>query len=79
MSVKLTTLLPLATVDRGETATIGCLTTNAALRARLEELGLVPGARLRVVKSGSPCILELGASRLALRVEDVDSILVTVS
>lgn len=73
------TLLPLPAVDRDEEVTIECLAAAGPLRARLQELGLLPGARIRVVAAGSPCILLVGGTtRLCLRADEADSILVQV-
>jgi len=72
-------LLPLPAIERDEEAVIRSLAGSGPLRARLEELGLMPGARVRVLASGSPCILLLGGqTRLCLRGEEADSILVQV-
>ncbi len=72
-------MLPLPAVDRDEEATIECLAAVGPLRARLHELGLLPGARIRVVTAGSPCILVVGGTtRLCLRAEEAESILVQV-
>ncbi len=34
---------------------------------RLREIGMIPGARLRIVRQGSPMIVEIGHSRFCLR------------
>jgi Fe2+ transport system protein FeoA len=69
-------VLPLPCVERNEEAVIRVLPGIGPLRSRLQELGLLPGARVRVLASGSPCILLLGQTRLCLRGEEADSILV---
>jgi len=69
-------LLPLPSLERDEEAVIRILAGPGPVRSRLQELGLLPGARVRVVASGSPCILQVGATRLCLRGEEADSILV---
>ena len=69
-------LLPLPALARDEEAVIRFLAGPGPLRSRLQELGLLPGARVRVIAGGSPCILELGQTRLCLRGEEADSILV---
>jgi ferrous iron transport protein A len=35
--------------------------------SRMAELGLRAGSRLKVLQPGSPCLLEVGGSRLSLR------------
>ena len=37
--------------------------------SRLAEMGVRIGSRLRVLQAGSPCLLEVGESRLSLRGE----------
>jgi Fe2+ transport system protein FeoA len=70
-------VLPLPAIERDEEAVIQCLAGPGPLRARLQELGLLPGARVRVLASGSPCILLVGGqTRLCLRGEEADAILV---
>lgn len=71
-------LLPLPAVDRNEDATIECVAASGPLRSRLLDLGLLPGARVRVVAPGSPCILEVGATRLCLRADEAEAILVQI-
>lgn len=72
-------LLPLPAIDSNREAVIHCLAGPGPLRSRLQELGFLPGARVRVVASGSPCIVQLGHARLCLRGEEADSILVACS
>ena len=69
-------VLPLPAIERDEVAVIQSLAGPGPLRSRLEELGLLPGARVRVVESGSPCSREVGQTRLCLRGEEADAILV---
>jgi Fe2+ transport system protein FeoA len=72
-------VLPLPAIERNEEAVIRWLAGPAPLRSRLQELGLLPGARVRVLTSGSPCILLVGGqTRLCLRGDEADSILVQV-
>jgi len=73
-------LLPLAALRSNEEAVIHGLSEAGPLDARLRELGLLPGARVRMIASGSPCILLVGgATRLCLRGDEADSILVALS
>ncbi len=69
--------LPLPTIERNEEAVIQSVAGSRPLRSRLHELGLLPGARVRVLASGSPCILLLGGqTRLCLRSDEAETILV---
>ena len=73
-------LVPLPVMNRGDVAVIHCLAGPTPLRRRLQELGLLPGAQIEILASGSPCILLLGGrsgqTRLCLRGDEADSILV---
>jgi Fe2+ transport system protein FeoA len=44
--------------------------------ARMSAMGLRAGARLRMLQPGSPCLLEVGTTRLSLRPESGFSVLV---
>jgi ferrous iron transport protein A len=44
--------------------------------SRMAELGLRAGSRLQVLQPGSPCLLQVGATRLSLRFETASQILV---
>jgi len=70
-------LLPLVAMERNDEAVIHCLAGPGPLQSRLQELGLLPGARVRVLARGSPCIVLVGGqTRLCLRGDEADSILV---
>lgn len=49
------------------------------LSCRLRELGLLPGVRLRVLRTGSRLVIQIGESRLALRRADAVAIRVTAA
>lgn len=72
-------LLPLAALLSSDEVVIDCVTAAGPLRARLQELGLVSGARVRVIRPGSPLLLAIGDTRLALRADEADAILVQAS
>jgi Fe2+ transport system protein FeoA len=73
-------LRPLAALRRNEEAVIHRDSDGGPLDARLRELGLLPGARVRMIASGSPCILLVaGSTRLCLRGDEADSIMVVAS
>ncbi|MYC70875.1 MAG: hypothetical protein F4X17_09245 [Gemmatimonadetes bacterium] len=46
----------------------------ARLAARLRELGFLPGEHLRVLRSGTAIIVQIGQTRLALRRRDAAAI-----
>lgn len=43
------------------------VTGDGAIASRLREIGMVPGSHIRVVRRGSPMIVEIGHSRFCLR------------
>ena len=47
------------------------------LAVRLRELGILPGVRLRVLRTGSRLVVRIGEDRLALRRADAAAILVS--
>ena len=51
---------------------------NTSVEIRLREIGLVPGVRVRVIRSGSRIVLQVGEGRVAMRREDVATILVHI-
>jgi len=71
-------LLPLHLLQPGQHAVVAQLLGQREHVQRLEELGLRAGAAVEVVQSGSPCLLRLGSSVLAIRDGDAFSVLVRV-
>jgi ferrous iron transport protein A len=69
-------LLPLELVGSGEWADVADVQGEPAWVGRLAELGVRVGSRLRVLRAGSPCLLQIGGSRLSLRSEAALHILV---
>ena len=61
------TLLPLELLNRGEWAEVAEVTGEPAWVSRMAELGVRCGSRLRVLQPGSPCLLQVGGTRLSLR------------
>ena len=60
-------ILPLEMLRPGEWADVAEVTGEPCWVGRMAELGLGIGSRLRVLQSGSPCLLQVGESRLSLR------------
>lgn len=71
-----TDLLPLELLNNGEWADIAEVTGEPCWVNRLAELGVRSGGRLRVLQAGSPCLLQIGESRLSLRGDCLMQILV---
>ena len=71
--------LPLTECEAGEIGEVVSLDADTGLGARLRELGLVPGAYVRVARNGSPMIVEVGNARLCLRGEEASGVMVRIS
>lgn len=72
----LTDLMPLEFLSAGEWADIADVSGEPGWVSRLAELGVRIGCRLRVLQPGSPCLLQVGESRLSLRGDVAMQILV---
>lgn len=59
--------MPLTTWLRGEEGTIDSIEGSHRLALRLREVGAVPGAPIRVLRTGCPVIIQVGTSRFCLR------------
>jgi ferrous iron transport protein A len=60
-------LLPLELLHAGEWADVADVSGEPGWVCRLAEMGVRIGSRLRVLQPGSPCLLQVGESRLSLR------------
>ena len=60
-------MFPLELLRTGEWADVADVHGDAGWIGRLAELGVRIGSRLRVLQGGSPCLLQVGDSRLSLR------------
>jgi ferrous iron transport protein A len=69
-------LLPVERVSSGVWADVAEIHGESGWVSRLAELGLRAGSRLQVLQPGSPCLLQVGGSRLSLRAESTKQILV---
>ena len=47
---------------------------NTSVEIGLREIGLVPGVRVRVIRSGSRIVLQVGEGRVAMRREDASTV-----
>jgi Fe2+ transport system protein FeoA len=66
-AVNLETVLPLELLRPGEWADVAEVTGEPGWVGRLAELGVRAGSRLRMLRAGWPCLLQIGGSRLSLR------------
>jgi len=71
-----TCLLPLDLLQTGQSADVAELHGEPAWVTRMAELGVRAGARLRMLRAGSPCLLQVGDARLSLRGDAAVQILV---
>lgn len=62
-----------------ETLEVVDLPRETPLAGRLAELGVVPGRCVRVVRTGSPMILEMEEARFCLRAEEAAAIRVRLT
>lgn len=69
-------LVPLTTLRSGQLAEIRQIVGLPEQVRRLEELGLRDGARLEMVRSGSPCIVRVAGSTLCFRDGEMLSVIV---
>ena len=66
--------LNLSQLPRHSEAIVAEISAPARLAARLRELGFLPGEHLRVLRSGTALIVQIGQTRLALRRRDAAAI-----
>ena len=69
-------LLPLELVPSGNWAEVEAVSGEPGWVGRLAELGVRVGSRLRVLRQGRPCLLQIGGARLSLRDDSCSLILV---
>ncbi len=60
-------MLPLESLHPGEWGEVAEVAGEPGWIVRMAELGIRTGCRLRVLRPGSPCLLQVGGSRLSLR------------
>jgi ferrous iron transport protein A len=70
------TLLPLECLRPGEWAEVCDVEGEPAWVARMAELGVRIGARVQMLRAGSPCLLQVGGGRLSLRGDSAMQVLV---
>jgi ferrous iron transport protein A len=71
-----TMLIPLETLRPGEWGEVVDVSGEACWVCRLGELGLREGTRVRVLRNGAPCLLQVGDAKLSLRGECAACVLV---
>ncbi|QDT63457.1 FeoA family protein [Calycomorphotria hydatis] len=68
--------IPLEFLQIGETACVRDICGEDREVHRLAEMGLAPGTRVSVVKSGSPLLLAVNGQRLCFRADASTTVLV---
>lgn len=58
----------------GNEGTVAEVSGPTRFAARLRELGLLPGVRLRLLRTGSALVVQVGETRLAIRSSDAEAI-----
>jgi len=82
MSLRLATamqLVPLELMATGEQGCVRDVDGSPEFVVRLQEMGLHNGARVRMVKTGSPCILAINEHRYSLRFDNRATVMVEVT
>jgi len=72
-------IVPLESLQADEQGTICHIDGDQPLVHRLHEMGIREGARVRMVRSGRPCIVHVNDHRLSLRADGNVTILVELS
>ncbi|MFH1570254.1 MAG: FeoA family protein [Gemmatimonadota bacterium] len=65
---------PLSEWPPGDEAVVVEVSGTSVLAARLRELGLIPGARVRVLRGGCPLVVQVEEGRLAMRRRDAAAV-----
>lgn len=63
----------------GQTGCVCDIVGDSKLVHRLREMGLCCGAEVKMIRSGSPCIIGLGRQRLGVRLDELASVIVKTS
>ncbi len=69
-------LIPINSLEAGQTAKVGHVIGQIDQIHRLKELGLRDGAQIQMVSPGSPCIVRLDGQRLCFRDSELLNIFV---
>lgn len=71
-------LIPLRSMQAGESAEIAEIIGDPTCRQRLHDLGLAHGTRFRVIRQGDPCIIRFSGTKLCFRQNESTSVMVKV-
>jgi ferrous iron transport protein A len=70
--------IPLTSLRPGQIARVDEVIGQSDLVQRLRELGLRSGARVEMIRAGSPCLLRLDGLKLGIRAEELSGVLVQI-
>ena len=71
--------MPLELMEIGDEGVVIDVDGQSDLVVRLEEMGLYPGVKIRMIRPGSPCILEINHQRFLIRVDDAATVMVEIA
>ncbi len=72
-------VIPLEMLRSGEQGRICEVDGAVDFVHRLEEMGLREGVTVKMLRPGSPCILDVNQHRLSFRADDLATVLVEIS
>lgn len=72
-------VVPLEMLRTGEQGRVCEVDGSPDFVHRLQEMGLREGVTITMLRSGSPCILDINQHRLSFRADDLATVLVEVS
>ena len=72
-------LIPLCRLRAGEGGCVGDVLGTCDMVHRLREMGLYDGARIQMIRPGSPCIIRLQGQRLGFRMDDCAHVMVRLN
>jgi ferrous iron transport protein A len=72
-------VVPLELMASGEQGRVSSMDGADEFVVRLEEMGLREGTQIRMVQSGSPCILAVNEQRFSFRFDGTATVLVEVA
>lgn len=62
-------IIPLMTMKRREKGEVVELVGKDCCLLRLEEMGILTGAHIRMISPGNPCIILVNETRISLRID----------
>lgn len=72
-------IVPLELMTTGEVGRVCDVDGSPEFVVRLQEMGLNVGAGVKMVKSGSPCIVAVNEQRFSLRFDECATVMVEVT